>query len=81
MSGKLMAAKVLVASVVGAVVACLIARGLDQVLDTGYMLWSFVALLITGVLGLCVIVAMCRLLHVDELSRMIGALRAKLLRR
>ena len=74
-------AKVLVASVVGAVVACLIARGLDQVLDTGYMLWSFVALLITGVVGLCVIVAMCRLLHVDELSRMIGALRAKLLRR
>ena len=74
-------AKVLVASVVGAVVACLIARGLDQVLDTGYMLWSFVALLITGVVGLCVIVAMCRLLHVDELSRMIGALKAKLLRR
>lgn len=74
-------ARVLAASVVGGGVACLVAWGLDQVLQTGTMLGAFIALVVTGLVGLGVILALCRLLHVDELSRMLGALRAKIARR
>lgn len=74
-------ARVLAASVVGGGVACLVAWGLDQVLQTGTMLGAFIALVVTGLVGLGAILALCRLLHVDELSRMLGALRAKIARR
>lgn len=74
-------AKVLLASVAGAAIACIVAWGLDQVLNTGTMLWSFVALLITGSVGLAAIVVFCRVLHVDELTHMLKALASKVMRR
>lgn len=73
--------KVSAASLVGGACAFVLSRVLDGVLQTGTALGSLLALVITGVVGLAIIWVFCRLLHVDEISRMVDALKRKIKRR
>lgn len=71
-------AKVSLASLVGGAAAFVLSRALDGLLATGTAVGSLVALCITGVVGLSIIWVGCRLLHVDEITRMAEAVKRKL---
>ena len=73
--------KVSAASLVGGAVAFVLSRALDGVLPTGTAPGALAALVITGVVGLAVIYVFCRLLHVDEVSHMVAAVKRKVLRK
>lgn len=73
--------KVSLASLVGGAVAFVLARVLDGVMNTGTALGALGALVVTGIVGLAVIWVLCRLLHVDEISRMVAAVKRKVARR
>ena len=74
-------AKVSLASLAGGVAAYFLSRGLDGLLDTSAAVGSFIALVITGIVGLSIIWVACRLLRVDEITRLVEAIRRKLARR
>ena len=73
--------KVTIASLVGGVAAFFLSRALDGLLSTTTAVGSFIALVITGVVGLSIIWVGCRILHVDEISRMVDAVRRKIAHR
>ncbi len=73
--------KVTIASLVGGVAAFFLSRALDGLLSTTTALGSFIALVITGIVGLSIIWVGCRMLHVDEISRMVDAVRRKIAHR
>lgn len=73
--------KVTIASLVGGVAAFFLSRALDGLLSTTTALGSFIALVITGIVGLSIIWVGCRILHVDEISRMVDAVRRKIAHR
>ena len=56
-------------------------RALDGVLATGTALGSLLALAITGIVGLAVIMLLCRVFHVGEINRLFSAIKRKVLRR
>ena len=72
--------KVLIASIVGAVAAELVSWGVGSVIDISNILGSFISLVITGAVGLAVIFALCRLLRVDEVTRLVSKLAARIRR-
>ena len=74
-------AKVSLASLVGGAVAFVLSRALDGVLATGTALGSLLALAITGIVGLAVIMLLCRVFHVGEINRLFSAIKRKVLRR
>ena len=74
-------AKVSLASLVGGAVAFVLSRALDNVLVTGTALGSLLALVITGIVGLAVIMLLCRVFHVGEINRLFSAIKRKVLRR
>ena len=73
--------KVTIASLVGGVAAFFLSRALDGLLSTTTAVGSFIALVITGVVGLSIIWVGCRILHVDEIGRMVDAVRRKIAHR
>lgn len=73
--------KVTIASLVGGVAAFFLSRALDGLLSTTTAVGSFIALVITGVVGLSIIWVGCRILHVDEISRMVDAVCRKIAHR
>ena len=68
--GKLVIAcfKVTIATLIGGVVAELASWGIASVIDISNILGSFIALMITGIIGLGVIFVMCRILDVNEVT-------------
>lgn len=68
--GKLVIAclKVTIATLIGGVIAELASWGIASVIDISNILGSFIALLITGIIGLSIIFVMCRILGVSEVT-------------
>lgn len=68
--GKLVIAclKVTIATVIGGVVAELASWGIASVIDISNIFGSFIALVITGIIGLSIIFVMCRILGVSEVT-------------
>ncbi len=63
--------KVIFASLIGAVVAEFVSRGIASVIDISNILGSFIALVITGVIGLAIIFVVCRILGVTEVTSLV----------
>lgn len=68
--GKLVIAclKVTIATLIGGVVAELASWGIASVIDISNIFGSFIALVITGIIGLSIIFVMCRILGVSEVT-------------
>lgn len=68
--GKLVIAclKVTIATLIGGVVAELASWGIASVIDISNIFGSFIALVITGIIGLSIIFVMCRILSVSEVT-------------
>lgn len=73
-------AKVSIASFLGGVVAYFVEAGMSQIIDITAIGGAFVALVVTGVIGLAAIVVFCRILRVDEITRILGKVLGRLKR-
>lgn len=73
-------AKVIVASIVGGIVAELVSWLVESFVDITNIFGSLVTLVIVGAVGLAVIIIACRILHVDEISSILSRLTSKLRR-
>ncbi len=63
--------KVIVASVIGGAIAELASWGVAGIVDISNILGSFIALVITGAIGLAIIFAICRILGVSEVTNIV----------
>lgn len=78
--GKLVIAclKVTIATLIGGVVAELASWGIASVIDISNIFGSFIALVITGIIGLSIIFVMCRILGVSEVTDFVHRLARRL---
>ena len=78
--GKLVIAclKVTIATLIGGVVAELASWGIASVIDISNIFGSFIALVITGIIGLGIIFVMCRILGVSEVTDFVHRLARRL---
>lgn len=72
--------KVIVASVIGGAVAELASWGVASIVDISNILGSFIALVITGVIGLTIIFVACRILGITEVTSIVQRLGRRLKR-
>ena len=72
--------KVIVASVIGGAIAELASWGVADIVDISNILGSFIALVITGAIGLAIIFALCRILGVSEVTSIVRRLARRLKR-
>ena len=72
--------KVIVASVIGGAIAELASWGVADIVDISNILGSFIALVITGAIGLAIIFALCRILGVSEVTSVVRRLARRLKR-
>ena len=72
--------KVIVASVIGGAIAELASWGVAGIVDISNILGSFIALVITGAIGLAIIFAICRILGVSEVTNIVRRLGQRLKR-
>ena len=72
--------KVIVASVIGGAIAEIASWGIAGVIDISNILGSFVALVITGAIGLVIIFLACRVLGITEVTSIVGRLSRRLKR-
>lgn len=81
--GKLVIAclKVTIATLIGGVVAELASWGIASVIDISNIFGSFIALVITGIIGLSIIFVMCRILGVSEVTDIVHRLIRRLSRK
>lgn len=81
--GKLVIAclKVTIATLIGGVVAELASWGIANVIDISNIFGSFIALVITGIIGLSIIFVMCRILGVSEVTDIVHRLIRRLSRK
>ena len=73
--------KVLVASVLGGLVAAAVEHGMASVVDITAIAGAFAALVVTGIVGLAAIFAFCRLLGVREIADICASVARRLLKR
>lgn len=74
-------AKVSIASILGGAIAFFVETGMSGIVDTTAIGGAFVALVVTGVIGLAAIVVFCRILHVDEVTAILGKVAGRFFRR
>lgn len=81
--GKLVIAclKVTIATLIGGVIAELASWGIANVIDISNIFGSFIALVITGIIGLSIIFVMCRILGVSEVTDIVHRLIRRLSRK
>lgn len=73
-------ARVSIASILGGCVAIAVEYLMSGVVDIYSMGGAFIALIVTGIAGLAAIIAFCKLLKVDEVSKMLAGIAGKLRR-
>ena len=74
-------AKVSIGSILGGIVAYAVETGMSHLLDVTSIGGAFVALVVTGIIGLAAIILFCRLFHVDEITSILGKLAARIRRK
>ena len=70
--------KVSVAGIIGGVVASFVNAGFAHVFDVSNVIGSFVCLMISGVIGLSVIIVACRILRVSEVTELAAKIAGRL---
>ena len=72
--------KVSLASVVGCLVAMFVAGLIDFALNPSTTLQALGSLVVCGVVGLAVIIALCELMHINEIRNMLFALKRRVVK-